>query len=120
MDKKERPVLPMLIRKGTHDVEAFQNTTLRPIIKMQHDLLISCFEHYLQKRHIDFIELPLTKKKSLINAMFTKDMANKNYTLGLIIGHFSLEEYRYYAQHSSEIHKRISNIVQQRIEDTYL
>ena len=35
-------------------IELFQNATLRPIIKMQHNLLIGSFKNYIQIRKIDF------------------------------------------------------------------
>ncbi len=38
---KERPVLTNLVNEGTSDIEKFQNEILRPIIKMQHELLIA-------------------------------------------------------------------------------
>ena len=54
MNNKERPLIPDLINDGTNEMERFQNKTLRPIIKMQHDILIVSFQYYLEKRKIDF------------------------------------------------------------------
>ena len=62
MTKKERPILSDLVNAGTSDVEKFQNEVIRPIIKMQHNLLIAFFESYVQQRKIDFISLTLEKK----------------------------------------------------------
>ena len=52
MNKKERPILKNLIKEGTSELEYFQNITIRPIIKMQHDLLILSLSNYLKKRKI--------------------------------------------------------------------
>ena len=57
MNKKERPVLENLVNVGTTEIEKFQNEVLRPIIKMQHNLLIASFNNYIQKRKIDFLVL---------------------------------------------------------------
>lgn len=99
-------------------VELFQNQTLRPIIKMQHDLLIASFRHYVQKRNLDFSDLSNQKKKSKTSAIFVKDIHYKNRTLGFIIGQFTLDEYQYYQSNSSELNKRILQIVVQRIQDS--
>jgi len=40
MNKKERPIIKDLVKKHTTEIESFQNTIVRPIIKMQHPLLV--------------------------------------------------------------------------------
>jgi hypothetical protein len=57
MNKKERPILKNLIKEGTSDLEYFQNITIRPIIKMQHHLLILSLNNYLKKRKISLENL---------------------------------------------------------------
>ncbi len=120
MDKKQRPMIPDLIKVGTSEIETFQNNTLRPIIKMQHNLLVVMFENYLKKRNIKFFDFNSNTKQNQINSIFTKDVSFKNMIIGIILGHFSMEEYHYYSQHQNEINKRISKIIQKRIEHSVL
>ena len=115
---KERPVLEDLIKDNMSALELFQNQTLRPVIKMQHDLLIASFNTYKAKRKIDFSSLTDQKKRSKTKAVFVKDINYKNLTLGFIIGAFSLEEFAYYSLNTSELNKRIIQIVIQRVEDS--
>ena len=115
---KERPVLEDLIKDNMSALELFQNQTLRPVIKMQHDLLIASFNMYKAKRKIDFSSLTDQKKRSKSKAVFVKDINYKNLTLGFIIGAFSLEEFAYYSLHASELNKRIIQIVIQRVQDS--
>lgn len=115
---KERPVLSGLVNKGTSETEEFQNKTLRPVIKMQHQLLISSFKNYLQKRKIDFPALSEQKRRGRVAAIFKTDNNYKNFTLGLIIGHFSMEEFEFYKPVSSEINRRILQIITKRIQDS--
>jgi hypothetical protein len=117
---KERPELVNLVNKNTTDVEKFQNEVLRPIIKMQHLLLIAFFENYLQKRKIDFKALSKEKKKLKIKSIFEKDINFKNLILGIVVGHFSVNEYLYYTQSSSEFNKRVLQIIIQRFQDSIL
>ena len=115
---KERPVLEDLIKDNMSALELFQNQTLRPVIKMQHDLLIASFNTYNAKRKIDFSSLTDQKKRSKSKAVFVKDINHKNLTLGFIIGAFSLEEFAYYSLNASELNKRIIQIVIQRVQDS--
>ena len=116
---KERPVLEDLIKDNMSALELFQNQTLRPVIKMQHDLLIASFNTYKAKRKIDFSSLTDQKKRSKTKAVFVKDINYKNFTLGFIIGAFSLEEFAYYSLNASELNKRIIQIVIQRVQDSF-
>ena len=115
---KERPVLEDLIKDNMSALELFQNQTLRPVIKMQHDLLIASFNTYKAKRKIDFSSLTDQKKRNKSKAVFVKDINYKNLTLGFIIGAFSLEEFSYYSLNASELNKRIIQIVIQRVQDS--
>lgn len=115
---KERPVLEDLIKDNMSALELFQNQTLRPVIKMQHDLLIASFNTYKAKRKIDFSSLTDQKKRSKTKSVFVKDINYKNLTLGFIIGAFSLEEFSYYSLNASELNKRIIQIVIQRVQDS--
>ncbi len=45
---KLRPTIKsIVIQENTSDEEKFQNSILRPIIKLQHHLLLHYFEHYM-------------------------------------------------------------------------
>lgn len=115
---KKRPVLENLINDNMSPLELFQNKTLRPVIKMQHDLLIASFKNYILKRKIDLSSLTEPKKRNKTKAAFVKDINYKNLTLGFIIGCFSGEEYDFYNLHASELNKRILQIVIQRVQDS--
>lgn len=118
MTKKERPILSDLVNAGTSDVERFQNEVIRPIIKMQHNLLIAFFKSYVQQRKIDFISLTLEKKNKHIRSILTKDVNFKNILLGSIIGHFSMDDFSFYHQNTSEVNRRIVQITKQRLQDS--
>lgn len=98
--------------------EAFQNTTLRPVIKMQHDLLLSVFKNYIAKRKNVFYELSLQKQLDYIENAIHKDMKFRNSVKGMIIGQFTIEEYGIYILNSSALNKRMMNIVKERYIDS--
>lgn len=94
--------------------ERFQNTTIRPIIKLQHDLLIAVFKNYVSKHKNVFYDLSLTKQLDYIENAIHKDMKFRNSVKGMIIGQFTAEEYDLYILNSSALNKRIMNIVKER------
>ena len=116
--KKERPILLDLVNANTTETEAFQNSVLRPIIKMQHSLLIAFFKSYLNKRKVDFSILSEQKKRAKIKSVIEKDLQFKNQILGSILGQFSLDEYETYQNNSSEFNRRIKQIITKRLQDS--
>jgi len=98
--------------------EQFQNVVLRPIIKMQHDLLVLFFEHQSLKKKVLFAELSDVKKEALIAEIFKNDSQFKIELRGLIIGHFTTEEYRVYKEISIDSNKRIMTMIKERLLST--
>ena len=101
--------------EGMSTEEAFQNTTLRPVIKLQHDLLMAVFSNYIAKRKNVFFELELPKQLEYIEHAVQKDTKFRNNLKGLIIGQFTVEEYDLYTQNSSALNKRIITIIKERL-----
>ena len=97
--------------------ERFQNETLRPILKLQNPLLIEVFHNYIEKRKGVFYELSLPKKLDYIENSLIKDQKFRNSLKGMIIGHFTLTEYRMYKKQLSALNKRMMNLVIERLKD---
>ena len=95
--------------------ERFQNLVLRPIIKFQNDLLIGVFRNYVEKHKSVFYDLSLEKRMAYIENAIQKDMKLRNSMKGMIIGHFTVEEYAVYIENSSALNKRMMNIVKERL-----
>src|SRR5210317_599735 len=95
--------------------ERFQNLTLRPVIKFQHDLLIAAFKNYAKKHKGVFYDLTLDKRIDYIENAIHKDMKFRNSLKGMVIGAFTVEEYELYIQNSSNLNKRMMGIVKNRL-----
>ena len=117
MSDKLRPILKNLINSNTTDLERFQNEVLRPIIKMQNNLLVALFNNYTRNRKIQFNKLKAEVQENKINSILTKDINFKNILLGSIIGHFNKNEIKIYLKSKSELNKRIIQMVKQRLQD---
>jgi hypothetical protein len=99
------------------DDERFQNQTLRPIIKLQNDLLLASFQNYIKKMKNSFYELKLENRMEYITKAIQKDIKFRNSLKGMIIGQLAVEEYEIYIQNSSALNKRMMNMVIKRLQD---
>ena len=100
--------------------EYFQNITIRPAVKFQRLLLIEAFKNYTKKHKSVFHGLPISKKEAYIEHAIQKDIKFRNSLKGMIIGAFTIEEYRTYTQNSSALNKRMMNIVIEQLKDNIL
>ena len=113
---KWRPEIPgARTTEVTSEEERFQNQTLRPIIKMQHDLLIAHFKQYMVSKKCDFDTLSNEQGSTFVRTSFRKDLPFRQTLIGLIIGHFTIEEYHQYTELGNPINKRIVSICMERI-----
>lgn len=108
-------ILTTTINKNMSNDERFQNMTLRPIIKLQHDLFIEVFKNYIAKHKNVFYELSIEKKLDYTENAIHKDMKFRNSLKGMVIGQFTTDEYKLYIQNSSALNKRMMNIVKERL-----
>ena len=120
MNDKIRPVLKNLINSNTSDLERFQNEVIRPIIKMQNNLLFAFFNNYIRNRKIEFNKLEAEFQKNKINTILTKDVNFKNILIGSIIGHLNENEIKIYLKSKSELNKRIIQMLKQRLQDNLI
>lgn len=113
-----RPEIPSArVHAEMSDAERFQNSTLRPIIKFQNDLIVLAFKNYIRKHKNSFYELSLERKLAFIENAIQKDIKFRNSLKGMVIGQFTLQEYEIYILDSSALNKRMMNMVIERIKD---
>ncbi len=113
-----RPEIPSAkILPNMSDEERFQNETLRPIIKLQNDLLLASFQNYIAKGKNSFYGLTIENRLNYITNAIQKDIKFRNSLKGIIIGQFTFEEYSTYIKNSSALNKRMMNMVIKRLQD---
>ncbi len=112
-----RPEIPSAkINPNMSDDECFQNKTLRPVAKLQNDLLLAVFRNYVAKHKNVFYDLTIEKRLDYIENAIHKDMKFRNSLKGIIIGQFTLEEFEIYIKNSSALNKRMMDIVKERLK----
>lgn len=113
-----RPVIKKHQTFATMSVEErFQNATIRPVLKLQHPLLLAAFINYANKHKGVFFELSIEKRLQYIETAVYKDQKFRNSLKGMLIGQFTVQEYAAYIQNSSKLNKRMMQLVITRLQD---
>ncbi|MFT7350665.1 MAG: hypothetical protein ACI9XR_000380 [Flavobacterium sp.] len=97
--------------------EIFQNQTLRPILKLQNDLLVQVFINYAIKQKGDFFGYTPEKKVAYVENAIQRDIKFRNSLKGIVIGLFSVNEYQEYTQNSSNLNKRMMTMLVERLKN---
>ncbi len=114
-----RPLIESLIISDNMSAEEqFQNLTLRPIIKLQHELLIVYFKNYSEVKKFSFANNIEKEKIEFIQKAFQKDVGLKNELKGFVVGHFTVDEYLSYSKMSTEINKRLFVMIKERFQNS--
>lgn len=108
------------ISETTSTDEIFQNRTLRPILKTQNDLFVAVFNNYVVKQKNVFFNLSPEKKMTYIENVIQRDIKFRNSLKGIVIGLFTIEEYNEYIQNSSNLNKRMMNMLIERLKSQVL
>lgn len=96
--------------------EIFQNQTIRPILKLQNDLFIAVFINYINKNKRDFYSYSSDKKLQTIENSIQKDIKFRNSLKGIVMALFTIDEYDAYIQNSSNLNKRMMNLLIERLK----
>ena len=96
--------------------ELFQNQVLRPILKLQNDLVLAVFLNYLAQNKMAFKTQTPEKKEATIENALQKDIKLQNIFKGMIIGLFTTDEYAVYLKNSSGLNKRMMGMLMERLK----
>lgn len=110
-------ILSAKILPNMSSEEYFQNTVLRPIIKLQNDLILEVYKNYITKNKNVFYEIKLEERLKYIEHSIQKDIKFRNSLKGVILGQFTIEEYRSYITNSSALNKRMMHLIIKRLQD---
>jgi hypothetical protein len=117
--EKVRPKLPVALTEGElTEEELFQNMVLRPVIKMQHDLLIMRVKSHLNSKRVRFNVMDNKKRTEAIIQAFQNDHNLKKEIQGMIIGQLTILEFQQYLKIERSLNKRIVQMVRNRMIDS--
>ena len=117
--EKVRPKLPDTLTEGElKEEELFQNMILRPVIKMQHDLLIMRVKSHFISKRVLFIVMDNKKRTEAIIQAFQNDHNLKKEIQGMILGQLTVLEFQQYLKVERSLNKRIVQMVRNRMIDS--
>ena len=119
--EKVRPNLPeSLVEGNLKEEELFQNMVLRPVIKMQHDVLILRVQSHFLSKKVVFHLMDKKKRVNAIESAFQNDNPFKKEIQGMILGQLTIEEFKTYLKSERSMNKRITQMVRNRMLDSIL
>jgi hypothetical protein len=99
-------------------IEQFQNTTIRPILKYQHTILIVFFNANVHVQYIVSANYSLLKKQNQLKLFASKQLAFRAQLLGIVTGLFTDDEFEFYLSEKVNSDKRITNMILERFFST--
>lgn len=109
-----RAEIPTDTERSSLPKEEFQNKVLRPILKLQNDVLVTLFKSQLKGATLPDFKVELN---AFVQQRLQKDLATRNTLLGMVLGLLSEEEMEGFIADKNEISKRIMDMMAQRIID---
>jgi len=98
--------------------ESFQNRILRPIFKLQHDIIISNVAHYILRKGKDYLNLTDSNKETYLSKTLLMDQYFLNLLKGTIVGMMTVEEFESYKDNEQALNKRITSLLKKRLNDS--
>lgn len=117
MEPKSRPLLEL--KKADSIEENFQNETLRPILKLQNDLIITLAQEFLKNKNVSWEKIKEKNPLQWLSLNIKRDLPFKNLLIGMVIGQFNGEELKEYLSFQKEMNKRIINMMTERMVNHY-
>jgi hypothetical protein len=95
-------------------VGAFLHATLRPVLKLQNDLLLAVVADFVRDHHIP---LRPTDQHHQLSELLARNTKLRYTVVGLITGVFTADEHAFYRQHRPELNRRLLEMAQRRVLD---
>jgi hypothetical protein len=110
-----RPIIKTKEFEKSTDEEKFQTLTLRPILKLQNDLLLGLFKNHITESKIMYYSLSPENKILFIENSLQKNIVLKNKLIGVTLGMLTIEELAVYSADTNLYNKRIMSLLIERI-----
>ena len=117
-----KSILPIVIYDkslDSNEIESFQNSVIRPILKFQNQLLNLLVLERVTNLNSRFNLLSNEEQEAFILSNVKKDIALRNQLIGIVLAFFTLEEFQVYSLYNKELSKRIVEMIVQRVLDQY-
>ncbi|MBL0083531.1 MAG: hypothetical protein IPP37_14415 [Saprospiraceae bacterium] len=111
-----RPNIETIAESAESSVlEFFQNKTIRPILKLQNQVLIEAFKGLNRQKAATYSRMSAIQKRVWLRNMLSKDAIARNVILGIVLGMMTSDELGFFFDHEKECRQRIMDMVAERL-----
>lgn len=107
--------LPPTTEEAT--VGDFLHRTLRPVLKLQNELLLRLVADFIQEYHIPFATAATVEQQRLVAELLTRNVKLRYLLVGTVVGLFTQAELAYYRPHRAELNRRLLELATRRVQD---
>jgi len=104
----------------TNPIQLFQDITLRPILKFQHELILTLYHEYLTTHKTNFEHLTSTQRNTKIEQSIKQNQVLQTMLKACVIALFDETEIIFWINNKDEINKRIQQLLIKRIQTTFI
>ncbi|RSK51037.1 hypothetical protein [Hymenobacter rigui] len=112
-----RPTLSVAVSADDTPVARFLHTTLRPVLKMQNQLLLAVVADFVRDYHVPLAAAAGTEQQRLLAELLSRNTKLRYLVIGLVLGQFTEPELHLYRQHRPELNRRILELASRRVQD---
>jgi hypothetical protein len=109
-----RPIIDIEFIGEKNSLESFMHLTLRPVLKMQHQKLVTLIEQSEGFKIELCSSLDKEMNQTYLKNHLSKNAGLKQKLLGCVIGLFTEDEFDFFFQNQKEVSKRISAMIIER------
>ncbi|RSK37211.1 hypothetical protein [Hymenobacter metallilatus] len=112
-----RPALPVSVTADDTPVARFLHITLRPLLKLQNQLLLAVVADFVRDHHVPLGAAGSTERQRLLAELLSRNTKLRYLVVGLVLGQFTEPELHLYQQHRPELNRRILELASRRVQD---
>ena len=96
-------------------VTDFQQLVLRPLLKLQHAVLLATVADFAHEYRLPLAAAPATEAQQVLGELLARNTRLRATVVGLVVGLLTRPELAFYRQHRNELNRRLLDLAQQRV-----
>ena len=112
-----RPAVATAPASGDATSGDFLHHTLRPILKLQNELLLAVVADFVRDHHIPLAAASPADQQRQLTELLTRNVKLRYTVVGLVSGLFTTAELDFYRQHRAELNRRLLELAVRRVQE---